>query len=109
MRNKTETKWGRKSKKPDIEILNRLWSQTRSYKKMGQILGVSYPAIKKWMGHQKYLKDPRLLYREEKAVGRRRVGKPNLIVRKTYYKNYYLKNKEKKRQYYLSRKKALLV
>lgn len=123
-RNKTEEKWGRKSKKPDIEILNRLWSKTKSYKVMSQTLGVSYSAIKNWMGNQKYLIHPGLLYMGEpdnrgckkeidwKAIEefkKRQAEKGNgekvFNSRAEYLKDYYIKNKEKKRLYYKERYK----
>ena len=81
---------------------------------MSKILGVSYGAMKKWMGTQKYLLHPNLLYREEKLLGTRKlnfdlgnlksergyVKGGNKIKtkvkqdRREYYRNYYL-TKEK--------------
>lgn len=132
-RNKIEAKWGRKSIKPDIGILNGLWSKTKSYKKISEILGVSYSSIKEWMGLQKYLIDPSLLAKgatlermyskkiDWEAIGvAKEKGEVYIGSRKEYYNTYHSKKMkdpvwvEMKRKYAREharkrRKQALLV
>lgn len=55
-------------KRPPLEELNKLWSKTRSYKEMALTLGVSYGSIQSWMGPQKILKNPNILYRNTHDV-----------------------------------------
>lgn len=96
---------------PPLETLNAMWSKVRSYKKMGEILGVPCSVIEGWMGLEKYLINPNAVYNSEiassrKKKSRKKTGKKKRVIvrkrkvtakkkktkdRRKYYKDYYLK------------------